>query len=147
MKYRIIFLFTLSLLLISCNFNQIYTDRESDKTDGEKIPQKFYWEIRYGGNQDDIYKLFGEKFFSVTSKEKLTELLNITSQIGPVQEYNLSKWQTLVVKGSNPKSEYLFTYEVKRGTEKTQETFTMEKDKNGNIKIVGYHVNQDLLNK
>lgn len=147
MKSKLLFLFAISLLLISCNFNQIYTDRESDKADGEKISQKFYWEIRYGGNQDDIYKLFGEKFFSVTSKEKLTELLNITSQIGPIQEYNLSKWQTLVVKGSNPKSEYVSTYEVKRGTEKTQETFTMEKDKNGNIKIVGYYVNQDLLNK
>lgn len=134
-------------LLISCNFNRFYKDRESDKADGEKIPQKFYWEIQYGTNQDDIYKLFSEKFFSVTNKEKLAELLNITNKIGPIQEYHLSKWETLVVKGSNPKSEYLFTYDVNRGTEKTEETFTLEKDKTGNIKIVGYHVNQNLLNK
>lgn len=147
MKSKLLLLFTAFFLLVSCNFNQIYKNRESDKADGEKITQKFYWEFKHGGNQEDIYKLFGEKFFSVTNKEKLVELLNITGQIGPVQEYNLSKWQTLVVKGSNPKSEYLFTYDVKRGTEKTQETFTMEKDKNGIIKIVGYHVNQDLLNK
>lgn len=129
MKSKLLFLFAQSLLLISCNFNQIYTDRESDKADGEKIPQKFYWEIRYGGNQDDIYKLFGEKFFSVTSKEKLTELLNITSQIGPVQEYNLSKWQTLVVKGSNPKSEYLFTYDVKRAPKKHRKPLQWKKIK------------------
>jgi hypothetical protein len=36
---------------------------------------------------------------------------------------------------------------VKRGTEKTQETFTLEKDENGDIKIVGYRVNQDMLSK
>jgi hypothetical protein len=141
------YLLIIAFLLISCNFNQFYKDRETDKVDGEKIPQKFYWELQYGTNQDDIYQLFGEKFFTVTSKEKLAQLLDVTNKIGPVQEYNLSKWETLVVKGSNPKSEYLFTYDVKRGTEKTQETFTMEKDKSGFIKIVGYHVNQDLLNK
>jgi len=147
MKSKLLFLLATLLILISCNFNQFYKDRESDKEDGEKITQKFYWELRYGGNQDDIYKLFGEKFFEVTDKEKLTELLNVTGQIGPVQEYNLAHWETLVVKGSNPKSEYLFAYDVKRGTEKTEETFTLEKDKDGIIKIVGYHVNRDLLNK
>ncbi|MDR6158667.1 hypothetical protein QF023_002183 [Chryseobacterium sp. SLBN-27] len=91
--------------------------------------------------------MFGEKFFEVTDKEKLTELLNVTGQIGSVQEYNLAHWETLVVKGSNPKSEYFFVYDVQRGTEKTQETFRLEKDDSGMIKIVGYHVNQDLLNK
>ncbi len=120
MKSKIIFLFIALLPLTGCNFNQFYKDRESDKADGEKVPQKFYWEIRYGGNQDDIYKLFGKKFFSVTSKEKLIELLNVTGKIGPVQDYNLSHWETLVIKGSNPKSEYLFIYDVNRGTEKTK---------------------------
>ncbi|MCS3871274.1 hypothetical protein J3D55_004190 [Chryseobacterium ginsenosidimutans] len=137
-----------SFLLTSCNFNQFYKDRESDKEDGEKIPQKFYWELRYGGNQDDIYKLFDEKFFAVTDQEKLLELINVTqNKIGPVQEYNLVKWETMVVKGSNARSEYLLTYDVKRGSENTEETFTMEKNKDGDIKIVGYRVNQNLLNK
>lgn len=147
MKSKLLFLIAVSLILISCNFNQFYKDRESDKEDGEKITQKFYWELRYGGNQENIYKLFGEKFFEVTDRDKLTELLNVTGQIGPVQEYNLAHWETLVVKGSNPKSEYFFVYDVQRGTEKTQETFRLEKDDSGMIKIVGYHVNQDLLNK
>ncbi|AZA63559.1 hypothetical protein EG345_01715 [Chryseobacterium carnipullorum] len=57
------------------------------------------------------------------------------------------KWETLIIKGSNAKSEYLLVYNVKRGMAKTEETFSMEKDKNGDIKIVGYRVNQDLLNK
>lgn len=147
MKSKFLFLIAVSLILISCNFNQFYKDRESDKEDAEKVTQKFYWELRYGGNQENIYKLFGEKFFEVTDRDKLTELLNVTGQIGPVQEYNLAHWETLVVKGSNPKSEYFFVYYVQRGTEKTQETFRLEKDDSGMIKIVGYHVNQDLLNK
>lgn len=147
MKLKIAYLLITSFLLLSCNFNQIYKDRESDKAAGEKIPQKFYWELQYGTNQDNIYKLFGEKFFEVTDKEKLEELLSVVTKIGPVETYNLSKWETLVVKGTNPKSEYLFTYDVKRGNEITHETFTLQKDKEGNIKIVGYHVNQDLLNK
>jgi hypothetical protein len=143
-----IYLLIISFLLISCNFNQFYKDRESDKEDGEKIPQKFYWELRYGGNQNDIYKLFDEKFFAVTDQEKLLELINVTqNKIGPVQEYNLVKWETMVVKGSNARSEYLLTYDVKRGSENTEETFTMEKNKDGDIKIVGYRVNQNLLNK
>jgi hypothetical protein len=147
MKPKIIYIL-FSFLLISCNFNQFYKDREADKEDGEKIPQKFYWELRYGGNQDNIYKLFDEKFFAVTDQEKLLELINTTqNKIGPVQEYNLAKWETLVVKGSNARSQYLFTYNVKRGTENTEETFNLEKDKDGNIKIVGYRVNQTFSNK
>ncbi|MDR6158666.1 hypothetical protein QF023_002182 [Chryseobacterium sp. SLBN-27] len=50
MKSKLLFLLAASLILISCNFNQFYKDRESDKEDGEKITQKFYWELRYGGN-------------------------------------------------------------------------------------------------
>lgn len=101
---------------------------------------------RYGNNQDDIYKLFGEKFFEVTDKEKLVKLINVVNEIGPVEEYNLAKWETMVVKGSNARSQYFFKYNVKRGT-KTEESFTLEKNKEGDIKIVGYHVNQDLLNE
>lgn len=144
MKSKIIYLLITSFLLISCNFNQFYKNRESDKADGEKIPRKFYWELRYGTNQDNIYKLFGDKFFEVSDKEKLAEMLSIVTKIGPVEDYTLSKWETLVVKGTDSKSEYLFTYDVKRGNETTHETFTMEKDKQGDIKIVGYHINQDF---
>ncbi|WP_129038158.1 hypothetical protein [Chryseobacterium sp. CH21] len=142
-----IYLLLLSFFLMSCSFNQFYKDRESDKADGEKIPIKFYWELRYGNNPDDIYKLFGEKFFEVTDKEKLVKLMNTVNEIGPVDEYNLAKWETMVVKGNNARSQYFFMYNVKRGTKKTEESFTLEKNKDGDIKIVGYRVNQDMLNE
>ena len=144
-----LYLILISFLLISCSFNQTFSNREEDKKDAEEISQKFFWELKYGGNMDTIYNLFGDKFFEVTDKDKLLQIIN-TSQndIGRVEEYNLVKWETLIVKGSNSKSEYLLVYDVKRGTTaKTEETFSMQKDKNGDIKIVGYRVNQDLLNK
>lgn len=138
----------ISFLLISCSFNQTFSNREEDKKAAEEISKKFFWELKYGGNLDTIYNLFGNKFFEVTDKEKLLQIINTTqNDIGRVEEYNLVKWETLIVKGSNAKSVYLLVYDVKRGTSKTQETFSMEKDKNGDIKIVGYKVNHDLLNK
>lgn len=51
------------------------------------------------------------------------------------------------MKGSNARSQYFFLYTVKRGTKKTEESFTLEKNKEGDIKIVGYRVNQDMLNE
>ncbi|MGG5211020.1 hypothetical protein ACQWU4_19030 [Chryseobacterium sp. MIQD13] len=138
----------ISFLLISCSFNQTFSNREEDKKEAEKISQKFFWELKYGGNLDTIYNLFSDKFFEVTNKEKLLQIINVSqNDIGRVEEYNLVKWETLIIKGSNSKSEYLLIYDVKRGSGKTEETFSMEKDKNGDIKIVGYRVNQDLLNK
>ncbi len=143
-----IYLILISFLLISCSFNQTFSNREEDKKDAEEISQKFFWELKYGGNLDTIYNLFGDKFFEVTDKEKLLQIINTTqNDIGRVEEYDLVKWETLIIKGSNAKSEYLLVYNVKRGMAKTEETFSMEKHKNGDIKIVGYRVNQDLLNK
>ena len=87
-----IYFLLLSFLLISCSYNQFYKDRESDKTDGEKF-HKILLGTCYGKNPDDIYKLFGEKFFEVTDKEKLVKLMNTVNAIGPVEEYNLAKWE------------------------------------------------------
>ncbi|MCU7618071.1 hypothetical protein NZ698_12745 [Chryseobacterium sp. PBS4-4] len=142
-----ILLFVTLTLFVSCSFNQTFSNRESDRDEAAEISKKFYWELSFGGNQDDLYNLFGEQFFEVTSKDKLNQM-NLVSQneIGQVQDYTLVKWETLVVKGSNPRSEYVLTYDVKREKGKTQETFSMNK-KEGEIKIVGYHINQGLLDK
>lgn len=65
---------------------------------------------------------------------------------GTIKEYNLGNWETLVVKGSNAKSEYLLTYDVTRELRKTKETFSMRME-NGVIKIVGYNINHILTDK
>ncbi|MET3538507.1 hypothetical protein [Chryseobacterium limigenitum] len=142
-----IYLLIISFLLISCSFNQTFSNRESDKNDADQIAKKFYWQLKYGGNQDKMYELFSDKFFEVTNRDKLNELNTVSqNKIGKIQEYNLVKWETLVVKGSNARSEYVLTYDVKRDMGKTEETFSMQKE-NGDIKIVGYRINQDLLDQ
>ncbi|MBO9692002.1 hypothetical protein [Chryseobacterium sp.] len=40
--------------------------------------------------------------------------MNTVNEIGPVEEYDLAKWETMV-KGSNARSQYFFMYNVKRG--------------------------------
>lgn len=129
------------LILASCSFNQTFSNRESDKDDAQKITQKFYWELLYGSNQDKIYYLFSDNFFEITSRDKLDELIMYAQQeSGVIKEYNLKHWETLVIKGSNNKSQYLLIYDVVRESGKTQETFSMLKE-DEIIKIIGYHIN------
>lgn len=141
------YLFLILLALTSCNFNKTYSNRESDKKDAEKIPEKFYWEVMYGSNEGEIFKLFSESFFEVTDRNNLRKIISISQgEFGNIKEYNLKSWETLVVKGTNPRSEYILVYDVTRENTKTQESFSMVKE-NGVIKILGYNVNQDLLNQ
>ena len=142
MKY--LYLFLVSFTLLSCNYNNIYTNRESDKNDAEKVSKKFYWEVLHGSNEDDIFKLFSEQFFNVTNKDKLRELISVSNnEFGEISEYNLVHWETMVVRGTNAKSEYILVYDVVRKNAKTQEKFFMINE-NGVIRIAGYNVNQDL---
>jgi len=139
-----ILLFVTLTLLVSCSFNQTFSNRESDRDDAEKISKKFYWELLQGTNKDKIYELFSDKFFEVTNKDQLDKLISDSQQeYGVIKENNLEHWETLVVKGSNSKSEYLLTYNVTRESGTTKETFSMLKE-DENIKIVGYHINYIL---
>lgn len=139
-----ILLFVTLTLLVNCSFNQTFSNRESDRDDAEKISKKFYWELLQGTNKDKIYELFSDKFFEVTSKDQLDKLISDSQQeYGIIKENNLEHWETLVVKGSNSKSEYLLTYNVTREYGTTKETFSMLKE-DENIKIVGYHINYIL---
>lgn len=130
--------------LISCNFNTTYQNREDDKKDAEKITQKFY-KLLKKGNTKDILPLFSEDFFKVTNKDKFIELFEKTNNTyGNILNDSLSHWETLVVKGSKPKSEYLLVYNVKRDKIDSQEYITLHKEKDG-IKIFEYRVNIDTL--
>ena len=64
---------------------------------------------------------------------------------GNFTNYQLSSWNTLIVKGTDSKSEYSLIYEVKRPLINTEEIFSLEKEKD-KIKIVGYKINLDIPN-
>ncbi|MEI3790538.1 MULTISPECIES: hypothetical protein [unclassified Chryseobacterium] len=55
MKKYILILIT--FILVSCNFNKIYQNREEDK-------------------KEEAFKLFGDGFFQVTSKKQLEQMLD-----------------------------------------------------------------------
>ena len=143
-KYLLLVL--LSTLFTSCNINTTSTNHESDKREAEKITNKFYHYLEMK-EFNEAEKLFSEKFFEVTDKEKLHKIFNHTlNDCGNLTNFSLQEWNTFVVKGTNPKSEYDFLYKVTRDKKETTERIGMLKE-NDSIKIVSYHVNFDMLDE
>lgn len=136
-------LILIASILVSCNFNKIYQNREEDKKDAEKIANKFYSLIQQN-NRQEAFKLFGEKFFTITSKGQLNQMIdNINMSCGSnMKTTELISWETFVSIGTNTKSEYVLLYKIHRNIKNTQEKITLQKD-NDTIKIVGYNV--DLM--
>ncbi|MGE8434817.1 hypothetical protein [Chryseobacterium joostei] len=56
-----------------------------------------------------------------------------------ILDTQLTIWETFVSVGTQPKSQYVLSYKVKRNIQNTQEKITLEKN-NDSIKIVGYDV-------
>ena len=140
------FLILITFFLTSCNFNRTFENREEDKKDAEKITTNFFILLK-NNDRNGVAKLFSDKFFQVTSKEKLNQMLNYTNKVGGKMLNNsLSNWETTIVKGTNPKADYLMTYYVKRDSINTQEIFSLQKE-NDSIKIVGYKIDLDIATK
>ncbi|MCD9853917.1 hypothetical protein LUD75_04335 [Epilithonimonas sp. JDS] len=143
MKYLSVLLL---LLMYSCSFNTTRQNRESDKKDAEKITQKFFTLMKQN-NREQSYELFSSRFFKVTNKEKLNDMFDWTQKEGGAfSNYSLSHWETLVVNGTDSRSEYLLTYYVTREKMNTEEIFSMQKE-GDSIKIVGYKINLDMTKK
>lgn len=143
-----IILLLIGFFLIGCSFNKIYKNRESDKQEAQKVTEKFYSLINDRDlNKQEILNLFGNKFFQVTNNSQFTSILDkVTHDYGKIEHTDLSNWQTLVVEGTNAKSEYLLSYNVRREKMNTFERFTLLKE-NGIIKIAGYSVDVDKRQK
>lgn len=138
-----ILIFLVSISIVSCSYNETYSNREQDKREAEKIIQEFYTSIKENNTEKTI-KLFSKKFFHITSRQQLNEMINWTNEKGgAISNYTLSNWQTLIIKGPNPKSDYSLVYYVKRDSINTQEIFSLQKE-NDTIKIVGYKINLDV---
>jgi len=98
-------LFFISFFLTSCNFNNTYENRESDKQDAQKVVDRFYSLIKQN-NREEMSKLFGNNFFKVTNKDKLYQVIDKTeNEYGEIQSDSLNSWRTFVSKGTNSFSE------------------------------------------
>lgn len=142
MKKYLVFSLVL-FLFIGCNFNKTYQNRESDRQDAEKITNEFY-SLLNNHRIEKAFELFSNKFFQVTSKEKLKDMIDWTNANGgKVKKISLSNWQTLVNEGDTPIYDYSLTYYIERDSINTQEIFSLQKEYD-TIKIVGYKINLDV---
>ncbi|SMC37844.1 hypothetical protein SAMN02787074_0757 [Chryseobacterium sp. YR221] len=137
-------LFFISFFLTSCNFNNTYENRESDKQEAQKVVDSFYSLIKQN-NREEMSKLFGNNFFKVTHKDKLYQVIDKTeNEYGEIQSDSLNSWRTFVSKGTNSFSEYELTYDVNRNYGKTKEIISLKKE-NDTIKITGYRIDFDIV--
>ena len=127
------------VLFTSCNINGTYENRESDKDDGQEIVREFYGFLGQGDFMK-TYALYTHRFFTITDTSKLEALyVEINLTCGRVKEYTLINWKTTIVKGTNPISEYIYSYDVSREKCKTRETLLL-KQENDKIRIASYDV-------
>jgi len=139
------FTFFLCLICFSftgCHFNSRNINSDEDKNDAEKITKEFY-DLLKKADYVKTYKLFGKNFFVATDTSKLNDLFITTNEkLGPIESMELGEWETIVVTGTDAKSDYALQYIVKHEKFEAKETFRLTKE-NGQIKIVGYNVNSD----
>lgn len=141
MKYIYLLLF---LFVTSCHFNTSVSNMEKDRDEADLIVEELY---DYLDNEEytEAEKLFSEKFFEVTDRESLKKILQaVNKKGGRILSSEITDWNTLVVKGTNPRSEYILLYQNKRDIATTQERIGLLKE-DDSIKIVSYHVTFDLL--
>lgn len=144
MKKLLFLLF--SFLLVCCNFNKTYENRESDKEDAKKVTDRFYYLIQEN-NKQEAFNLFSNRFFEKFGKDKINQILDDTdSEFGKVKNYELVDSWTQIIKGTNPISKYELSYLVTRDSTQTKEHFKMQKE-NDTIKIIAYRLDFDVVPK
>lgn len=145
-KSLVFFVITICLFVSSCRFNSTYNNRETDKQNGERVVTAFY-ELQKSKNYEETYRLFDKRFFEVTDTQKLNEIYDISfEKLGDVESYDIEKWETEAIVGTDPITNYVFLLNVKRSNYASKETVTLIKEKD-EIKIISYHVNSDGLFK
>ncbi|KQR91912.1 hypothetical protein ASG01_12975 [Chryseobacterium sp. Leaf180] len=135
--YSLLFLL---LLLNACSFNQSFVNREADKDEAKNVSDKYYWKW-FTEVTKTIFTIFSVKSFLSDRQRRTGYIINkVQQEKGVIKGYELASWETLVVKGTNPKNEYVLKYDVQRELGVTHETVSMTKE-NVEIKIVGYNIN------
>jgi len=72
-------------ILNGCSFNSTRLNNEADKAEAQKIVNQFYDHIK-ANEPKACLDLFGSKFYAVTSKEKLLEILAACQRkLGPLE--------------------------------------------------------------
>lgn len=138
-------LFTFSFFYSCNNLNLQRKNTTSDKIEGEKVVNIYFDNIKSDKENDNL-SLFSNAFFEKVSKEDFVKKRSaVDIKLGKVLDRKLLKWETNIVDGTNPKSEYLFIYEVEREKYSSIETFYLIKESTDSIKVQSYQVESEGL--
>ena len=134
MKMKIILLLSVIISLAGCNLNTKIHNDEFDKMEAEKITSAFY-----GGAVTNDYSKIDTLFSPIQyTKQKRDSLgifiKDIHDQFGTIVTWNLVDWQTIDVKGTDSKTEYVLIYNVEFSSKSVIETFIMRKE-DGKVRI------------
>ncbi|MEO3407154.1 DUF4019 domain-containing protein [Mucilaginibacter sp. CAU 1740] len=135
------------ITLSGCKFNSTYINREDDKQAAEKVTNKFF-ELIKAKKYNDTFKLYSDKFWTVTPKSKMLEIYTMSEKkLGELNSATVDNWETRRVEGSDPSAEYVFAYKTKHSKYQAVESIRLMREKDGSIKIVAYNVNSEGLFK
>lgn len=133
----------MALLLTGCSGHYTRTNMASDKAAGLEVTEAFY-KLRVRGKNEATFELFSRRFFEASPAVDFLKLLEtIDEKLGPLTYAELDQWETVVTKGTHPMSRYTYAYEAHYREQVSLETFILEKEDDGVIRIVYFGVDAD----
>lgn len=96
-------------LLIGCKneFTIQRQNQESDKREVEKVMDAYFDNLFLNREKENLI-FYSQAYLDVSSKEEITEQNQfVEGKLGKVTGKELKHWETSVVSGTSPKSEYL----------------------------------------
>ena len=139
-------MFITFFIFTSCHFNSIYVNKQEDKDEGENVTTNFYTYLQKNEFENSL-QLMSSKFFEKSTEKQTIEFMNnVTNKLGAVKYAKIKEWHTLRVEGTDPKTQYLFVYDVERYKYNSVETISLEKE-DAVARIVGYNLNSEGLSK
>lgn len=133
------------ILATSCHYSNKYQNRESDKQDAEKVTTELFGYLK-NSDFEKATKLFGDEFFKVTSKEDLMKIFESTrNKLGELKSTELADWNTMVSEGAIEQGIYNLNYNGEFENDSAKLKFTLIKNENGKIKVVGYNIQSNAF--
>jgi hypothetical protein len=146
-SYRLLLLIICctALMLVACNFNTHWNNREEDKAEAEQVMNAFY-ALQQSDRFRETIPFYSDRFLEVTDTAWILNIYKSRDEnLGPMESKELAACQTLIIKGSKPSSQYLLVYTVRHQKFDAREEFRLEKEADGQIRIMAYNLQSDGL--
>lgn len=145
-RHKLNYFLVLILLTVSCTTRGVYKNQPNDKADAESVVSKYFYEINNQSSLENIASAFSATYFANRDSALLLDIIKDPENKygGAIMSYNLTNWETLVIRGDGAKSEYALQYEVQREHGKTNELFSLTKE-DSVVKIIGYQISKSLV--